>query len=110
MQVCHRFQSSAYRSNQWRYRGRCDSIQFQVDRRIFIVGFGLYGSSTGATTYGVHIELKRQGRILAENNTEFFSDGSSNTFHVYFQQPVQVRFSVFVATNEINSKRVQFNL
>merc|ERR1712013_306541 len=32
-QVCHRFQSSAYRSNQWRYRGRCDSIQFCVDRR-----------------------------------------------------------------------------
>ena len=36
--TCHRFQSSAYRSNQWRYRGRCDSIQFCVDRRIFIVG------------------------------------------------------------------------
>jgi len=32
-QVCHRFQSCAYRSNQWRYRGRCDSIQFSVDRR-----------------------------------------------------------------------------
>jgi BTB/POZ domain-containing protein 3/6 len=62
-----------------------------VDRRIFIVGFGLYGSSTGATTYGCHIELKRQGRVLAENQTEFYSDGSSNTFHVYFQQPVQVR-------------------
>ena len=33
LKVCHRFQSSAYRSNQWRYRGRCDSIQFCVDRR-----------------------------------------------------------------------------
>jgi BTB/POZ domain-containing protein 3/6 len=89
-QVCHRFQSSAYRSNQWRYRGRCDSIQFCVDRRVFIVGFGLYGSSGGAATYAVHIELKRLGRVLAENDTEFFSDGSSNTFHVYFDQPVQI--------------------
>jgi BTB/POZ domain-containing protein 3/6 len=89
-QVCHRFQSSAYRSNQWRYRGRCDSIQFCVDRRIFIVGFGLYGSSGGAATYAVHMELKKSGRILAENNTEFFSDGSSNTFQVYFRQPVQI--------------------
>jgi len=52
-QICHRFQSSAYRSNQWRYRGRCDSIQFCVDKRIFIVGFGLYGSSNGAADYSV---------------------------------------------------------
>jgi len=89
-QVCHRFQSSAYRSNQWRYRGRCDSIQFSVDRRVFIVGFGLYGSSNGAATYAVHIELKQHGRILASNDTEFFSDGSSSTFHVYFRQPVQI--------------------
>ncbi len=27
IQLCHRFGSSAYRSNQWRYRGRCDAIQ-----------------------------------------------------------------------------------
>ena len=51
--LCHRFQSSAYRSNQWRYRGRCDSIQFCVDRRIFIVGFGMYGSSNGSGDYTV---------------------------------------------------------
>ncbi|XP_023173937.2 BTB/POZ domain-containing protein 6-B isoform X1 [Drosophila hydei] len=89
-QVCHRFQSCAYRSNQWRYRGRCDSIQFSVDRRIFIVGFGLYGSSTGAANYNVKIELKRLGRTLAENDTKFFSDGSSNTFHVFFENPIQI--------------------
>uniref|UniRef100_A0A1B0G5K1 BTB domain-containing protein n=1 Tax=Glossina morsitans morsitans TaxID=37546 RepID=A0A1B0G5K1_GLOMM len=89
-QVCHRFQSCAYRSNQWRYRGRCDSIQFSVDKRIFIVGFGLYGSSTGAATYNVKIELKRLGRTLAENDTKFFSDGSSNTFHVFFENPIQI--------------------
>ncbi|XP_055908052.1 BTB/POZ domain-containing protein 3 isoform X2 [Eupeodes corollae] len=89
-QVCHRFQSCAYRSNQWRYRGRCDSIQFSVDRRIFIVGFGLYGSSTGAANYSVKIELKRLGRTLAENDTKFFSDGSSNTFHVFFANPIQI--------------------
>lgn len=89
-QVCHRFQSCAYRSNQWRYRGRCDSIQFSVDKRIFIVGLGLYGSSTGAADYNVKIDLKRLGHVLAENNTKFFSDGSSNTFHVFFEQPIQI--------------------
>lgn len=89
-QVCHRFQSCAYRSNQWRYRGRCDSIQFSADKRIFIVGFGLYGSSTGAADYNVKIELKRLGRVLAEHGTHFYSDGSSNTFHVFFEDPIQV--------------------
>jgi len=100
-QVCHRFQSCAYRSNQWRYRGRCDSIQFSVDRRIFVVGFGLYGSSNGAADYNVKIELKRLGRILAENNTKFFSDGSSNTFHVYFDNPIQIEPDSFYTASAI---------
>jgi len=89
-QTCHRFQSSAYRSNQWRYRGRCDSIQFCVDRRIFIVGFGLYGSSSGSANYTVKIELKQGLKVMATNTQNFYSDGSSNTFHVFFDHPVQV--------------------
>ena len=88
--TCHRFQSSAYRSNQWRYRGRCDSIQFCVDRRIFMVGFGMYGSSNGSADYNVRIQLKHSGKILADNTQKFHSDGSSNTFHVYFDHPVQI--------------------
>ena len=27
---------------------------------------------------------------MATNNQKFFSDGSSNTFHVYFDHPVQI--------------------
>lgn len=60
----YRFQSSAYRSNQWRYRGRVDSINFMVDKRIFIVGYGLYGSSSGAADYSVRIELKKYGEVM----------------------------------------------
>lgn len=30
------------------------------------------------------------GRTLAENDTKFFSDGSSNTFHVFFENPIQI--------------------
>ncbi|XP_062531974.1 BTB/POZ domain containing protein isoform X5 [Bombyx mori] len=101
LQICHRFQSCAYRSNQWRYRGRCDSIQFCVDKRIFVVGFGLYGSSNGAADYNVKIELKRLGRVLAENNTKFFSDGSSNTFHVYFENPIQIEPEYFYTASAI---------
>lgn len=90
VQVCHRFRSSAYRSNQWRYRGRTDSIQFAVDKQIFLVGFSLYGSSNGAADYKVRMELKRFNTIIAETHTKFFSDGSSNTFRLFFQNPIQV--------------------
>lgn len=98
---CHRFQSSAYRSNQWRYRGRCDSIQFAVDRRIFIAGLGLYGSSGGKAEYSVKIELKRQGTILAQNLTKFLSDGSSSIFPVWFEHPVQVEPDTFYTVSAI---------
>ena len=36
------------------------------------------------------IELKHSGKILATNTQKFFSDGSSNTFHVFFDHPVQI--------------------
>ncbi|XP_026800310.1 BTB/POZ domain-containing protein 6-B isoform X1 [Pangasianodon hypophthalmus] len=100
-QRCHRFQSSAYRSNQWRYRGRCDSIQFAVDKRIFIAGLGLYGSSGGKAEYSVKIELKRQGVILAQNLTKFVSDGSSSTFSVWFEHPVQVEQDAFYTVSAV---------
>merc|ERR1719323_826557 len=98
IQSCGRFRSSAYRSNQWRYRGRTDAIQFCVDKRVFIVGFGLYGSSNGSSDYTAKIELRvghsasgtSSARLLASNTQQFFSDGSSNTFQVFFDQPVQV--------------------
>ncbi|XP_050404482.1 BTB/POZ domain-containing protein 6-B [Patella vulgata] len=97
----HRFQSSAYRSNQWRYRGRCDSIQFSVDRRIFVAGFGLYGSSKGAAEYQVRIELKKNGLILGQNITKFKSDGSSNIFPVKFDNPIQVEPETYYTASAV---------
>ena len=71
---------------------RCDSIQFSVDRRVFIMGFGLYGSSNGSSNYTAQIELKQSfGPVLASSFCKFSSDGSSNTFKVFFDTPVQVR-------------------
>ena len=98
---CHRFQSSAYRSNQWRYRGRCDSIQFSANTRIFIAGFGLYGSSNGAAEYRVKVELRKNGLLLGQNHTKFYSDGSSATFPVYFDNPFQIEADTFYTASAI---------
>ena len=97
----HRFQSTAFRGNQWRYRGRCDSIQFSCDKRIFIAGFGLYGSSNGPAEYRVKIELKRNGMILGCNQTKFLSDGSSNSFPVFFENPIQIEPDTFYTASAI---------
>ncbi|CAL8329315.1 unnamed protein product [Merluccius merluccius] len=100
-QRCHRFQSCAYRSNQWRYRGRCDSVQFAVDKRIFVAGFGLYGSSCGSAEYSARIELKRQGATVAHNVVKYSSDGSSTTFPVWFEHPVQVEPDSFYTASVV---------
>ncbi|TNN26203.1 BTB/POZ domain-containing protein 3 [Liparis tanakae] len=100
-QRCHRFQSCAYRSNQWRYRGRCDSIQFAADKRVFVAGFGLYGSSCGSAEYNAKIELKRQGVSVAQRVTKYFSDGSSSTFTVAFDYPVQIEPDTFYTASVV---------
>ena len=98
-QRCSRFQSCAYRTNQWRYRGRCDSIMFSVDRRIFVAGYGLYGSSNGAAEYEVHMELKLDGRVLGERTTTFQSNGTKTIYAVYFDVPIQVDANTFYTSN-----------
>uniref|UniRef100_A0A4W4HB55 BTB domain-containing protein n=1 Tax=Electrophorus electricus TaxID=8005 RepID=A0A4W4HB55_ELEEL len=98
---CRRFQSAARRGNQWRYRGRCDSIQFAADRRVFLAGLGLYGSSGGRAEYSVRIELKRQGQLLAQRRSSFVSDGSSATFPVWFEHPVQVEADAFYTVSAV---------
>ncbi|XP_062378561.1 BTB/POZ domain-containing protein 6-A-like [Sardina pilchardus] len=101
-QRCRRFQSAAYRSNQWRYRGRCDSIQFCADRRVFLAGVGLYGSSGAGAEYAVSIELKhRHGNTLAHTHARFTSDGSSATFPVLLEHPVLVEPDAFYTVSVV---------
>ncbi|XP_056149497.1 BTB/POZ domain-containing protein 2-like isoform X2 [Lampris incognitus] len=42
--------------SRWGYSGTSDRIRFSVNRRIFVVGFGLYGSIHGPTDYQVNIQ------------------------------------------------------
>jgi hypothetical protein len=47
------------------------------------------------------IELKHSGRVLASNTQKFYSDGSSNTFHVFFDQPVQIEVRAIFPTSTV---------
>lgn len=66
--------------------------RFTVNRRISIVGFGLYGSIHGPTDYQVNIQIieceKKQ--TLGQNDTGFSCDGTANTFRVMFKEPIEI--------------------
>ncbi|VDP22348.1 unnamed protein product [Soboliphyme baturini] len=88
-QVINRFQRI---EDRWGYNGAPDKIKFMVNRRIYLVGFGLYGSVHGPTEYTVKIQLINgvNGKVLACNDTSFQCDGSIKTFKVLFSEPVKL--------------------
>jgi BTB/POZ domain-containing protein 1/2 len=63
-----------------------------VDRKIFAVGFGLYGSIHGPMEYQATIQIihTASGKVCGSNNTSFSSDGSNYTFRVMFKEPVEI--------------------
>uniref|UniRef100_A0A8C9SP29 BTB domain containing 2 n=1 Tax=Scleropages formosus TaxID=113540 RepID=A0A8C9SP29_SCLFO len=78
--------------SRWGYSGTSDRIRFSVSRRIFVVGFGLYGSIHGPTDYQVNIQIIHtdSNTVLGQNDTGFSCDGSANTFRVMFKEPVEI--------------------
>uniref|UniRef100_A0A3Q3AAF0 BTB domain containing 1 n=1 Tax=Kryptolebias marmoratus TaxID=37003 RepID=A0A3Q3AAF0_KRYMA len=66
--------------SRWGYSGTSDRIRFNVNRRISVVGFGLYGSIHGPTDY----------QLFFVNDTGFSCDGSANTFRVMFKEPIEI--------------------
>ena len=64
-----------------------------VDRRIYVVGFSLYGSIHSPCEYQVTIQIIHTGseRLLGSNEVSFTSDGSNSTFRVMFKEPIEVQ-------------------
>ena len=67
--------------------------RFIVDRRIYVVGFGLYGSIHGPCEYQATIQIIHTGseRLLGSSEVSFTSDGSNSTFRVMFKEPIEIQ-------------------
>ncbi|XP_013390158.1 BTB/POZ domain-containing protein 1 [Lingula anatina] len=78
--------------SRWGYSGTSDRIRFMVNRRIFVVGFGLYGSIHGPAEYVVNIQIicTDTGKIGGQSNSTFQCDGSNSTFRLMFKEPVEI--------------------
>ncbi|XP_012272469.1 BTB/POZ domain-containing protein 1 [Orussus abietinus] len=86
--VC-RFQDT---SSRWGYSGTSDRIRFSVDRRIFLIGYGVFGSVHKPAQYEVLIELMHTAscKVIASNATGFSCDSSNYTYRLMFKEPVQI--------------------
>ena len=64
-----------------------------MDRRIYVVGFGLYGSIHGPCEYQATIQIIHTGseRLLGSSEVSFTSDGSNSTFRVMFKEPIEIQ-------------------
>lgn len=78
--------------SRWGYSGTSDRIRFTCNRRIFVVGFGLYGSMYGPSDYNVTIQViaAESGKTCGHNETAFSSDSTDSTFRVMFKEPVEI--------------------
>ncbi|XP_030232983.1 BTB/POZ domain-containing protein 1 isoform X4 [Gadus morhua] len=78
--------------SRWGYSGTSDRIRFNVNRRISVVGFGLYGSIHGPNDYQVNIQIieSDKSQTLGQNDTGFSCDGTASTFRVMFKEPVEI--------------------
>lgn len=67
-------------------------FRFMVNRRIFVVGFGLYGSIHGPHEFAVNIQIihSDSSKIMGQNDTSFQCDGTNSTFRVMFKEPVEI--------------------
>ncbi|KRT81158.1 BTB And C-terminal Kelch domain containing protein [Oryctes borbonicus] len=78
--------------SRWGYNGTSDRIRFQVDRRIFLAGLGLYGSIHGSQEYDATIQIvhTHSTNVVGFNKTKFSCDGSNQPFRVMFKEPVEI--------------------
>ncbi|XP_076622886.1 BTB/POZ domain-containing protein 1 [Colletes latitarsis] len=78
--------------SRWGYNGTSDRIRFSVDRRIFLIGYGVYGSMHDPAIYEVLIELihTASGKVIATNSTSFSCDGSKYTYRLMFEELTEI--------------------
>ncbi|ESO11618.1 hypothetical protein HELRODRAFT_156237 [Helobdella robusta] len=76
----------------WGYSGHTDRIRFMVSRKIYVVGFGLYGSIHSSAKYFANIQLMHSDfrSVCGENDVVYSSQGNTETIKVMFKEPIEI--------------------
>ncbi|XP_076800677.1 BTB/POZ domain-containing protein 1-like [Clavelina lepadiformis] len=94
-------------AERWGYSGTSDRIRFSVNRKIYLVGLGLYGAILSPSDYQVNIQVVSadNGTVLGQNDTGFSCDGSDKTFRVMFKRPIEIKPNqVYIACATLNGQ------
>ena len=91
LKICSRFK--AVSRNGWNYGGEPDAIQFSVQRPVSIVGVRVFGCRHGPSEYDVQLDLKEDNQVIATKSLKLKTDGSPETFPVFFDKSVQIQGS-----------------
>ena len=70
-------------------------------RPVRIVGVRLYGSQDGPCEYDVQVDVKEDNRVIATKSMKLQTDGSRETFPVYFEKPLQIQENTWYTTTVI---------
>jgi len=70
-------------SGRWGYSGTSDRVRFSVNRKIYIVGFGLYGSIIGPSDFQVNIQVLVKFYYY-EILQQFWEFNVSGCFKIFF--------------------------
>ena len=75
----------------WVPNAPCESLQFSVDKPIFVAGFGLYGSHD--KEYSIDLMLKHNGVVLRQKGCDIAhlnDDSKTKTVPVLFDKPLRI--------------------
>lgn len=63
-----------------------------MTKKIYIAGFGVYGSIHASAGYSATIEILSADtqRVLASNDSSFTCDGRTSTYRLLFKEPVEI--------------------
>ena len=87
-------------------------FRFITDRRIFIAGFGLYGSIHGPAEYDVSLQLIQttSGNVIGSNHTNFSCDGTNYTFRVMFKTAIEIQPNISYMASVTLKVKLLFSL
>ena len=91
--------------------GNVDAIDFQTNGDVILLGYRLWGVSSGSTSFQVTIRLYRGNNLIAQKTGSYATNSSVRTFDVHFSQLTSIRAGVtYTATARIVTSTHSFYL
>ena len=114
---CWRSRSRNPQGSGWGYSNdpsgssRVDAIDFQTNGDVILLGYRLWGVTSGSTTFQVTIRLYRGSSLVAQKTGSYATSSSVKTFEVHFSQDIAIRAGVtYTATARITTSKSSFYL